>query len=488
MTVSITTDHQLIRQTIRDWLVTYAGVAQVDYANQMVERPAKPYGTILILSSGIKGGVDEDREEFDTANNVIKRTTAGPRQIVAQCEIYTDPATTPGPEAAELLENALLALDTVPVQDVLRAAKIGFLGHTPIVRLDEQHGSRWERRAVVDVTFIYSGEALDDGLTGESGNWVESVELPSESNENADYGVPVGGVGLIWTNNPRPQNITATNIGGDPDGQIRVVCGLNNTQTSLDKGDTWTTVQNSGNWQGIHCTSDGVCILVGAAAGARDIQRSDDWGMTWSDVNHPDVNSTYYEVIYDPVNKVWVAAGQLSGGARPMRSTDGGLNWAFSDDYLDSQVDCWGLTVTNSGRIVGVGVGVKTDMYSDNGGRTWVQSFGSNARDVTCDPKTGNLIKVGINGRIEISEDEGETWIDKTPITSFSNTLESVDANAIGVIVAVGQDQTILRSIDGGNTWQIIQEFASATDLTGVFHGGISWNAVGFGQLNYQAP
>jgi len=186
MTLTITTDHALIRETIRTWLETYAGVT-VMYLNQKISKQAKPYGTILVLSSSLKTGLDEDREAYNVSNDVIERTTTGPRQLVAQCEIYSEPAGPGVDEAAELLENALLALDTVLVQDTFRAAKIGVLGHTTVTRLDDQLGDRWERRAVADVTFTYSGETFDDGLTGESGNIVETVEIPTEDNTNATY-------------------------------------------------------------------------------------------------------------------------------------------------------------------------------------------------------------------------------------------------------------------------------------------------------------
>lgn len=189
MTANVTTDHQLIRETVRLWLQAGAGVSQVIYANQEVPRPAKPYATILVVSSGQRFGLDETRQAFDATNEVVQRTVAGPRQMILQCEVYTDPATAPGQlEAAERLENALLMLDTVGVRSAFRAAKIAVAGHNQVTRLDEQLGDRWERRAVVDVTVTYSGETFDDGLTGEDGNWVETVEVPGEGNGNLDPG------------------------------------------------------------------------------------------------------------------------------------------------------------------------------------------------------------------------------------------------------------------------------------------------------------
>jgi hypothetical protein len=51
--------------------------------------------------------------------------------------------------------------------------------------MDEQLGDRWERRAMAEVQFSYSGETFDDG--DGTGNWIETVEAPTEENGNADY-------------------------------------------------------------------------------------------------------------------------------------------------------------------------------------------------------------------------------------------------------------------------------------------------------------
>lgn len=188
MTLTVTTDRTLFRQTIVNWLNTYAGLAgRVVWANQATPRPAKPYGSILFPSSGVKSGWDEERQDFNAIAEVIERTTSGPRMISAQIEVYTDPAASPhASEAAELLDNALLALDTNAVREAFRAAKIGVISQTAVQRMDEQLGDRWERRAMAEVQFSYSGETFDDGGSG-SGNWIETVESPTEANGNADY-------------------------------------------------------------------------------------------------------------------------------------------------------------------------------------------------------------------------------------------------------------------------------------------------------------
>lgn len=188
MTLTVTTDFILIRKTIYDWLLAYAGVSSVIYANQEVDRPAKPYASIIITSRSLRSGHDEERNSYNGTSGKLERQTSGTRQMIMQCEVYSDPAKLPTDlEASDLLEGALLALDSELVKSSFRDAKIGILSHTPIIRLDDQSGDRWERRALSDIVFTYSGETFDDGLTGETGNIVETVEIPTEENGNATY-------------------------------------------------------------------------------------------------------------------------------------------------------------------------------------------------------------------------------------------------------------------------------------------------------------
>ena len=136
------------------------------------------------MNTGLRFGFDHTDQQFDTPSNKVQRQTSGPRQLVAQCEVYTDPpATLDVLDAAQRLESALFALDTEEVRDTFRAAKIGVLSHGQINRFDEQFGDRWERRAQADVKFTYSGETFDDGA-GSTGDWIETVETPTESNGN----------------------------------------------------------------------------------------------------------------------------------------------------------------------------------------------------------------------------------------------------------------------------------------------------------------
>lgn len=500
MTISVTTDHALIRKTIRDWLGTYTGGLEVDYSNQEVPRLPKPCATILILSSGQKTGIAEEREEYSVANDVIERTTTIPTQIVAQCEVYTEPATDPNtPEAAELLENALLALDAVPVRDAFRVAKLGVLSHSQITRLDEQLGDRWERRAVADVTFVYSGETFDDGLTGDSGNIVETVETPTEEGGNLvlagtePYTPPpipqTGGQGLEWA--PQTSGTSEHLWGIDGIGDlIRLASGESNVVArSIDGGQNWAidTSQTSPSWENVRCRADGLCLLVGLGTAANNLKRSVDAGASWSPVDSGSPDDVY-DALYEPSTDAWLICS-LSTGAAPYlrRSVDDGLNWAEATHTFDN--DLLAMATDGAGRVVVVGQN-GLNGYSTDGGQNWTQNANLSGaiQDVAHDPVTDNFVAVTGTSNLYYSTNGGQSWQLATNPTAHAGDLRGVYFNELGIGIVVGRNKTILRTVDGGVTYAVINETEFDTELLAVFHGGKTWHTSGRSGTILTAP
>jgi hypothetical protein len=194
MTITATTDWTTFKTAVLQWLSTYAALGlaaplTVIWARQAEPRPAKPYVSVLFLSRGKPLGLDEQRPQYNALSELIERVQTGPRIVTLQIEAYSDEAKDASTlEAGDMLQNAMLALATEPVKDLLRTAMIGVLDHTDPQNMDEQLGQRWERRAVCEVTLLYSGETFDDG-DGGSGDWIETADAPTEENGNADYGV-----------------------------------------------------------------------------------------------------------------------------------------------------------------------------------------------------------------------------------------------------------------------------------------------------------
>ncbi|MDY6980938.1 MAG: hypothetical protein SV201_13750 [Pseudomonadota bacterium] len=184
MAITVLTDYDAIKGALISWITTYSGVNEAIFKNQDAPRPARPYAAFLITSDGGRFGIDEARQSYDAGSQVIQRNTAGLRKMNVQLDMYSEPAQAVGEkEAADYLNNLLLTLDTVAVRDLFKDANLTVLDHTSVNRLDEQLGDRWERRAQVDLTLLYTGETFDDG-GGSSGDWIETVEVPTTENGN----------------------------------------------------------------------------------------------------------------------------------------------------------------------------------------------------------------------------------------------------------------------------------------------------------------
>lgn len=141
-----------IEKTIIDWANDVFGF-DVIWADQAGPRPAKPYATLHwfgdrdigmghLLHTGLATDILEQVQQL--------------RRLTIQIEVYAGPANeTATPEALELLEGALLTLQGERVARQFREAGIAFSDHETILRMDEQEGDRWERRAISDVHFFH---------------------------------------------------------------------------------------------------------------------------------------------------------------------------------------------------------------------------------------------------------------------------------------------------------------------------------------------
>lgn len=74
----------------------------------------------------------------------------------------------------------------------------------------------------------------------------------------------------------------------------------------------------------------------------------------------------------------------------------------------------------------------------------------------------GRLLAVGERGRIFLSDDRGASWRSATtPSAATLTAVRFVDARHV---VAVGHDAVILRSADGGASWQLVQSDPEAEE------------------------
>ena len=166
MAIVLVTNYSAMRQALLIWLKEQSGVGMGEaiFLNQKVDRPAKPYATIQVIADNIRTGSDDVRPEYDGGVPDLKYRTVGLREMTVQVQIYTEPAASvTDVEAADRLNQALITLDHPSIHKQFNDANISILGHTSVIRLDEQLGERWERRASADLRIMYTAESIDDG-------------------------------------------------------------------------------------------------------------------------------------------------------------------------------------------------------------------------------------------------------------------------------------------------------------------------------------
>ena len=182
--MTLVTNYPAMRSSILAWLRdnSGAGMGQAVFTRQMAKRPSLPYATIQTIADNIKSGYDDVRKEFNAGVPSLIYRTVGLREMTINVQIYTKPAeSTADLEAIDRLNAALIAIDHPALVEQFNSVNMTILSHTPIIPLDEQLGDRWERRASTDLRIMYTAESVDDGGFG---NWVDTVEIPRESNSN----------------------------------------------------------------------------------------------------------------------------------------------------------------------------------------------------------------------------------------------------------------------------------------------------------------
>jgi len=184
MAIILITDYAAMKGALLQWLREQSGASmgKAIFLNQETDRPDRPYATLQVIADNIKTGDDDIRPEYDGGVPELKYRTVGLREMTVNVQIYTEPAGLVSDiEAADRLNQALITLDHPSIHKQFNDANISILGHTPVIRLDEQLGERWERRASSDLRILYTAESVDDGSFGE---WVEQVEYPTRDNGN----------------------------------------------------------------------------------------------------------------------------------------------------------------------------------------------------------------------------------------------------------------------------------------------------------------
>ena len=204
-----------------------------------------------------------------------------------------------------------------------------------------------------------------------------------------------------------------------------------------------------------------VCFIDaknGFAAGAGKIFKTIDSGLTWESDS---VTNLPFKSIYFVDNNVgFVVGGQSSCGGTNCtvpgsivyKTIDAGVSWnELNIPYQWSELNSVYFIDENIGFAIGLGLHIKTN----NGGQTWQQfkfDFqGLMTKINFIDRQTG--FSAGLFGNIFKTTNQGENWI-KTNNESDGHIYDFYFVN--GNIGFAGGQKEIIKTIDGGQTWHII--------------------------------
>ncbi len=142
-----------------------------------------------------------------------------------------------------------------------------------------------------------------------------------------------------------------------------------------------------------------------------------------------------------------------------LKTEDGGENWELNLGGSDGSLD--GIeAIYFTSLDVGYAAGWNSDiLYTDDGGDTWTEiSVGTNIwyyTDIEFWDEDNGVISAQLNSgssQVWVTDDAGESWTAATGISIGIIDMAYADENTV---YAVGSEEDIIKSTDGGLTWSL---------------------------------
>jgi uncharacterized repeat protein (TIGR01451 family) len=219
----------------------------------------------------------------------------------------------------------------------------------------------------------------------------------------------------------------------------------------------------------------------------RGVFRSTDGGQSWTAPNTDLAGFAAKVFAFDPqdANTMYVSVSPASSApaAGIYRSTDGGVTWSPHSTDLpsallstDLQIDPADPTRMFLGVSQGNEPGSPGGLYrSTDRGLTWVQSFnGRDVNSVAIDPSDSARMYVATENGLRVSNDGGSSFFSNTAFSAITN--KSANNVVIDPVVpttlyvasldpyspGMKESSWILRSVDAGDTWEVLRSAADA--------------------------
>lgn len=267
-----------------------------------------------------------------------------------------------------------------------------------------------------------------------------------------------------------------------------VVGPFGNILESRNGGSSWKNLSQgrTGTFVDIAVVDASIAFaaFVGGPGEPDGLLRTSDAGASWQEV---------VGLVKHPARALFSSGvGLLVGGAEISRSTDDASTW--TDISPGVSVDFQGAVILDANNFVVCGSGGRV-VRTENAGTSWtdviIEESGSERFfDVRRFPATDTLVMVG-EARSFRSTNRGLSW---ERINLEAHAVATANEN---LAVAVGSE--ILRTVNGGQTWTIVQvpsqplravSFAGSKHVVAVggsgyllesLDGGVNWNEVELG-------
>ena len=207
------------------------------------------------------------------------------------------------------------------------------------------------------------------------------------------------------------------------------------------------------------------------AAGDTGLFASHDGGANWTRIGEAGDLPTIWSLAVDPADPLTLFAGTRP--AAVYRSRDGGRSWKQLDIAVATECSIGQAFVTSvlvdpaDRRSVWVGVEIDGVFHSLDGGDTWTKVVNGlndpDVHDMAIASSRPTRVFVSTNGELFWSDDQGEAWTPigvraKWPLPYARGVAVKTDDPRV-LFAGCGQTTTgetggVLRSSDGGQTWQ----------------------------------
>lgn len=314
------------------------------------------------------------------------------------------------------------------------------VGDQGVIVRSTDAGLSWQfvREAALDQPGLHRMARLDNTTvlaTGESGELLRSEDA-----------------GLTWRSVPLPFKGFASGF-SFRNANVGMLSSYNDgLYRTLDGGRTWTQVPTSDNGQPFFRL--GTVALrgsLGFLTGDNGWYRSVDGGASWHLVDSQVWTTSTLDEVSFLEDQTLVVATPIAG---LHRSVDGGQTWQTMNGGNTSLG--WRVRFTDDGR---VGIDLDASARSVDGGQTWnrrTQQVGQ-FTDIRFGP-TDVGVSVADNGELRRSTDLGETWTEPYGSQGLDGSsvwgVEFPANDAHGFAFVKAGDMKIYETFDGGYHWQ----------------------------------